>query len=801
MTRTVHPKDPGSAVSDADESESAGSQSSHGPRELRIAVVMTGGVSLCIWMGGTGLELDLLRRREGIYGQILGAVGAEPVVDIIGGTSAGGLNGTLLASAIAWDSNLDGLGDIWFDLADFGTLLQLANAPDPRSLLQGDSVFLPQIEKYLSTLRGDGRQVVRSKGSPDLHLLVTTTPTKPWDVPYVDGQGTAFSEPTYQGVFHFVQSETDDDFANANSSNALACAARSSASFPVAFEASYASVGPGAPADVDMAPYANFPASRYVLDGGLIDNDPLDDVLDAISSQPATGSVHRTILFVNPLGSLVPSPGAVPRSEAPSVFKVIEDSVMIPRQHSNVNLYNKLRLRQDQAGKIRNFRTALFAGLFDIGYPEATGPSTDVESPGPTTNAGELIAVAKLIAPEVVAHRSRMRARQGESSTPDYQGMRQSLLIVQDLLGRAVSLYGIDGFEEVRVSVAACLHDGGPGLPDGAATALEDAMAALTTRLPQPHAAQGAGELQLSLEVHGIEMMGRASDSADSPSVDWDLALGALGVLQCSVTDGDVHNPQQIGFVELSAAESPTSGLTAEQKLTGVQMAHFGAFYAQSWRRNDWIWGRLDGSYRLIAMLVDPEFLLESGAPNEIASRLAAVRGGDEIEVDAFATAIAGPLTELASLPSGPVRLDTSRELQRFIAEQIWNKRRTDILRTELPDLIASVRADERAGVKFPSGAQEFLAIGSAISSDSSASDLLAAWNLAPNGGPRLAEQAKTRRFAEIASQAATVGAGVFDDSIPWWPVRLALKPVRWALRMVNIAANFRSKKGSSRQS
>src|ERR1019366_1521614 len=38
-------------------------------REFRIAVVMTGGVSLCVWMGGTAYELDRLRRKDGIYGK------------------------------------------------------------------------------------------------------------------------------------------------------------------------------------------------------------------------------------------------------------------------------------------------------------------------------------------------------------------------------------------------------------------------------------------------------------------------------------------------------------------------------------------------------------------------------------------------------------------------------------------------------------------------------------------------------------------------------------------------------------
>jgi Protein of unknown function (DUF3376) len=45
---------------------------------------------------------------------------------------------------------------------------------------------------------------------------------------------------------------------------------------------------------------------------------------------------------------------------------------------------------------------------------------------------------------------------------------------------------------------------------------------------------------------------------------------------------------------------------TAQQKLTGMQLHHFGAFYKRSWRANDWLWGRLDGAGWLVHVLLDP---------------------------------------------------------------------------------------------------------------------------------------------------------------------------------------------------
>ena len=53
-----------------------------------------------------------------------------------------------------------------------------------------------------------------------------------------------------------------------------------------------------------------------------------------------------------------------------------------------------------------------------------------------------------------------------------------------------------------------------------------------------------------------------------------------------------------IDFVQISAdIDSPLdpgrNGVA--DKIAGVQLGHFGAFFKSSWRANDWMWGRLDG--------------------------------------------------------------------------------------------------------------------------------------------------------------------------------------------------------------
>ncbi len=87
--------------------------------ELRLALGMRGGVSLAVWMGGVSLEIDRLRRKDSPYAQLLELTQSDPQVDVIAGTSAGGLNGALLATAVACNVSLAPLRSTWLDKGSF----------------------------------------------------------------------------------------------------------------------------------------------------------------------------------------------------------------------------------------------------------------------------------------------------------------------------------------------------------------------------------------------------------------------------------------------------------------------------------------------------------------------------------------------------------------------------------------------------------------------------------------------------------------------------------------------------------
>jgi patatin-related protein len=117
-------------------------------KELRLALVCYGGVSLAIYMHGITKEIWHLARAsrnfhdgvaengdsQGVYRKILEDIEAETgtrlriMPDIVAGASAGGINGIFLAQAIETGQSLEPLTKLWLDNADVDRLLD----PDAR---------------------------------------------------------------------------------------------------------------------------------------------------------------------------------------------------------------------------------------------------------------------------------------------------------------------------------------------------------------------------------------------------------------------------------------------------------------------------------------------------------------------------------------------------------------------------------------------------------------------------------------------------------------------------------------------
>jgi patatin-related protein len=202
-----------------------------GPRmkekELRLALVCYGGVSLALYMHGAIKEiLKLLRasrayhsiskserqesqsfeavngndgRRhdtEEVYFSLLRSIGAtlnlQVIVDSIAGASAGGISGIVLARAVAHDLSIDHLRDLWLDEADVLRLLGSSQRARPWS-----KWFLRPVLWILFRLRRLGRAVDREI-QKNLSMLFRSR----WFEPPFDGD--RFLELLFDGLSAMV---------------------------------------------------------------------------------------------------------------------------------------------------------------------------------------------------------------------------------------------------------------------------------------------------------------------------------------------------------------------------------------------------------------------------------------------------------------------------------------------------------------------------------------------------------------------------------------------------------------------
>ncbi len=101
-------------------------------REMQLGLVVYGGVSLAIYTHGICQEFYNAVRGRGIYKLIKALTDADLVVDVISGSSAGGINGILLAYAIANSNdreivNFSEFAKIWRNSGEAIKLLKKPN--------------------------------------------------------------------------------------------------------------------------------------------------------------------------------------------------------------------------------------------------------------------------------------------------------------------------------------------------------------------------------------------------------------------------------------------------------------------------------------------------------------------------------------------------------------------------------------------------------------------------------------------------------------------------------------------------
>ena len=705
-------------------------------QEVRFATTMTGGVSLAIWMAGVAREINLLgqasqwRRAGGnpedsrlsesslpesskaslkLYKALIDLLDIVVDVDILSGTSAGGINAALLALSRVRGKDLGGLRDLWLDLGALTDLIRDPTDSTTPSLLYGDERMFAVLAEQLPKLATSPFPPA-SDARPPTTLYVTTTLLTGETSRFTDSFGTFVQDVDQRGVFTFTEAELEKEHIT----EALALAARSSASFPVAFEPSFVPFNEGTaqeggvPARPAMDNYANITRPHWVADGGLLDNQPIDVLLQRIFDSPAERPVRRVLLFVVPSSGPAPDANAAPEDDVDQplglVDGLLKDLSAMTAQSIASDL-RAIRAHQDrmEARSDARLRLAELARRLGPRQRLLTQPLlADYRTREATREADALTAALlrqlSTWPPESIPKDWQVElAVGGNAERVCRQGITKSILdlwpgqplprSLDDLLA-----YGPPAYELAKgcaISIAraayllaeskadpaaskdalaasaeltAAIHDAykPPATkdlsklvrevcttPDVRQGSLEDAAERLadeyfgqfalsaeawgslaravlgkyqTLRDLAANASSASGALKNSLRKQDYVAASQLNTYLDylepkggpqSPEANLWVArqLFDLAVTQRAMLPAEADIEQSLELVQVSADTRSLLALnfqTAEQKLTGMQFHHFGAFYKRSWRANDWMWGRLDGAGWLIHVLLDP---------------------------------------------------------------------------------------------------------------------------------------------------------------------------------------------------
>ena len=320
-------------------------------KELRLGLVCYGGSSLCIYMHGITKEINRLvsasasraeanaatTGSEQVYVELLEKLaGSGPeapdlrvIVDVIAGTSAGGINGIFLGKALAGNRSQDALREVWFNDGDMNRLVigprKFAGIPLSwkvklplllktalkRSPLRGDDMarwLYQALRKMDADPSSGGAESLLPPGHP-LDLWVTITDFYGYQRLVSLSRPRFVSDARHRHVLNFHYESGGGNQFDDNA--ALTFAARTTSCFPAVFppvNPAQLSKTLGASLDPMLARCFRIyelngadPKKTYFVDGGVLDNKPFGWTIDTITtSRPAESEVDRRVLYLEP---------------------------------------------------------------------------------------------------------------------------------------------------------------------------------------------------------------------------------------------------------------------------------------------------------------------------------------------------------------------------------------------------------------------------------------------------------------------------------------------------------------------
>jgi predicted acylesterase/phospholipase RssA len=702
--------------------------------ELRLAVAFTGGVSLAVWMGGMAREMNLLlaasrlRRSESVadttaqgrkvrdlYAALLELLNVDCSVDVISGTSAGGINAVILGLANVQRFDLDGLRELWLKEGSLSDLLRDPTDKQASSLLYGDKVLLAGLRDGLEELAKGSPANATADDDPTRVFITTTLLTGKASV-FTDEYGTLVRDTDHHGLFSFTSAQL-----TADNVPALSLAARCSASFPLAFEPGFLPIGTDSgDTHPDMSPFTDATPTQFVADGGLLANRPLGPALQAVFDRSADREVRRVLAFVVPtVGGGAPSAAQATLADAPSLAEALAaDLGAVVAQTISADLTaiathnQQVRARNDARQQLAVLGAQMDDRLGALFYRRYRERRADSIARAASDEVMKRVTVGRR-APDGYGADARDAWDAADSAAEnalslelpavgDYDGMnaagrealdegRATVLAVLRCAFRLTSSAQEKlALGALRARVSAAMPERAepsqadtfsealgvpPELPSAipvvatpsaqaamAADALLSAnMAAAPAHQPWSDLATVVIDLRRELTKPAPSALASSDAAASSPDSPgefvWELLnyltrgdggksadvvaarLFDLHVARYVMQPDEVLADQALELVQMSSDTRTCLDrrTSAEEKLTGLALHHFGAFYKASWRANDWMWGRIDGAGWLVHLLLDPRRLHQLACEAEnptnfrdhLRTKLQKIAGGD----------------------------------------------------------------------------------------------------------------------------------------------------------------------------
>ena len=308
-------------------------------REFRSALVFYGGVSLAIYENGIARSFYDAVRKRGIFEPLLEKMKTKVVVDVISGSSAGGINGLLLAAALETGHDFADTAMLWREAGGFGQLLRpLGQADRALSLLQGETYYLSQLRQAFHRMYAEEPGEDWAK---EIDVFVTGTDLAGQFAEFEDGLHNTITTKDHRLIFHLKHRRgrkwlgsvpeavagLDVDQHRRVQADVLASVARVTSSFPGAFPPfTVDEFGDGQRiardlpavqegfqprirkalsflAGVCLGKTDGAEKDHVLIDGGVLDNKPFGPVLRAIFHRAPSDkgeAVERRVFYIEP---------------------------------------------------------------------------------------------------------------------------------------------------------------------------------------------------------------------------------------------------------------------------------------------------------------------------------------------------------------------------------------------------------------------------------------------------------------------------------------------------------------------